>query len=114
MGTTLVNFNIPNNLKDRFDDVCRMSGRTRTSMLIELIASYVIDQSAVLEARQRRLHDAGCAIQTARHLSERKSDLDSFPIGGRIGVHTPSEFDFDDDGDNATSQIVQGIMLWDD
>ncbi len=37
----LINFNIPNEMRSRFDEVCVAGGRTRTSVLIELIQSYI-------------------------------------------------------------------------
>ncbi len=103
METTLINFNLPTDLKDSFDEVCRMSGRTRTSVLVELITTYIIDQSAILEDRRSRLYLAGRAIGTIRHFREQESSPAADTDETVIGVHSPSDFDFDaydeDEGD---------------
>lgn len=52
----LTNFNVPVELKARFDAVCQASSRTRTSVLVELMERYVIDQSEALAERRQRLN----------------------------------------------------------
>lgn len=39
----LTNFNIPADMRSRLDEACMASGRTRTSVLIELIEGYIQD-----------------------------------------------------------------------
>lgn len=51
MHSSLINFNVSDRLRSQFDAVCRASGRTRTSVLIELMADYVLSQGEALEAR---------------------------------------------------------------
>lgn len=51
----LTNFNVPIFTKNRFDRVCQISGRTRTSVLIELMERYVVDQVDVIETKKRQL-----------------------------------------------------------
>jgi len=53
--TTLTNFNVPTSTRDRFDRVCRISGRTRTSVLIEMMEDYIIHQGSVLKDRSKRI-----------------------------------------------------------
>lgn len=48
---TLTNFNVPVVTKDRFDKVCEISGRTRTSVLIELMERHIVDQTDFLQSR---------------------------------------------------------------
>lgn len=41
--TKLINFRTPKALLERFDDICFMSGKTRTQMLCRLIEDHVGD-----------------------------------------------------------------------
>ena len=52
MSHSLINFNVPVSLKDRFDAVCHASGRTRTSVLHQLMSDYVVSQGKALAALQ--------------------------------------------------------------
>jgi len=115
MQTTLVNFNLPVELKERFDQVCRMSGRTRTSILIELVTGYVIDQSEVLEERRSRLYLAGRQLNTIEHFREQESKADSDTGDRSIGVQSPSEseidgYDFGDDDEEEVTIAVDAIL----
>lgn len=40
-NTTLTTFNAPVDTRSRFDSLCQMTGRTRTSVLVELMDTYV-------------------------------------------------------------------------
>jgi hypothetical protein len=52
--TLLTNFNVPIPLRSRFDAICQASGRTRTSVLVELMTDYILRQSQQLAARNHR------------------------------------------------------------
>lgn len=52
--TTLTNFNAPVATRRRFDAICHASGRTRTSVLVDLMTSYVLEQSEQLSNRDRQ------------------------------------------------------------
>lgn len=71
---TLTNFNVPIITKERFDRVCQISGRTRTSVLIELMERYVFDQVDVIETRNRQFDRIDGIItknQSKNHLKDR-------------------------------------------
>lgn len=51
----LINFNVPNSTKHRFDKVCHLTGRTRTSVLVELMNGYILSQSSHLNLLSDRL-----------------------------------------------------------
>lgn len=53
--TTLINFNAPNSTRLRFDKVCHLTGRTRTSVLVELMNGYILSQSDHLNLLSDRL-----------------------------------------------------------
>lgn len=52
--TSLTNFNVPIPLRSRFDAICHASGRTRTSVLVELMSDYILHQSQLLATRNQR------------------------------------------------------------
>ena len=52
--TTLTNFNVPLRTRKRFDEVCHASGRTRTSVLVELMTDYILHQSQLLATRNHQ------------------------------------------------------------
>jgi hypothetical protein len=52
MDTTyLTNFKAPIDTRNRFDAICQASGRTRTSVLVELMSDYILNQSQQLATR---------------------------------------------------------------
>lgn len=51
---TLINFNVPYITKTRFDRICQMSGKTRTSVLVELMNDFILSQSDLLTHRSRQ------------------------------------------------------------
>ena len=48
---SLTNFNVTLRTRDRFDAICHASGRTRTSVLVELMTDYILHQSQLLATR---------------------------------------------------------------
>ncbi len=50
---SLTNFNVPIPLKSRFDAICHASGRTRTSVLVELMTDYILTQSKLIASRNQ-------------------------------------------------------------
>lgn len=47
--TTLVNFRVPNTIKETFDIVCRYNTTTRTKTLIDLMKLYIEDETPRME-----------------------------------------------------------------
>lgn len=54
MPKSLTNFNVPDTVRQRFDAICHASGRTRTSVLIELMTDYILHQSQHLATRNHQ------------------------------------------------------------
>jgi hypothetical protein len=52
--TSLTNFNVPLPVRSRFDAICHASGRTRTSVLVDLMTDYILNQSQQLATRNHR------------------------------------------------------------
>lgn len=55
MPKSLTNFNAPDTVRQRFDAICHASGRTRTSVLVELMTDYILHQSQHLATRNHQL-----------------------------------------------------------
>lgn len=68
MEATLINFNVPHGIRHRFDEVCRASGRTRTSVLVELMESYVLTQGKALADRHVEIRKVDQTLSEIRQL----------------------------------------------
>lgn len=55
MHSSLVNFNAPIAVRKRFDALCMANGRTRTSVLLELMQNYVLAEAKRLAALEQEL-----------------------------------------------------------
>lgn len=66
--TTLTNFNVPSRTRQRFDEVCHASGRTRTSVLVELMEQFILNQGPVLAERAKRFQEVDHSIRENRRM----------------------------------------------
>lgn len=93
--TQLTNFNVPLPTRKRFDAICRASGRTRTSVLVELMTDHILKEGRRLTDQQSELEQIDAAIGKSRSV-KRFSDW-GYPDGNphppaRLG-RSDSEFD---------------------
>jgi hypothetical protein len=95
--TILTNFNVPAHIRQRFDAVCHASGRTRTSVLVEMMERYVIDQSKALACKARQLGDADRIIEENRALSRPNDDWGEVPGSSLYGSQTRAKSIFEPD-----------------
>ena len=58
----LTNFNVPLRTRQRFDAICRASGRTRTSVLVELMTNHILKEGRRLSDQQSELDKIDTAI----------------------------------------------------
>lgn len=65
---SVVNFKIPNRTKDRFDEMCRLSARTRTSVLVEMIDSFILVKGIQIEEENKKLRSAYDALNERRKI----------------------------------------------
>jgi len=93
--TSLTNFNAPIPIRSRFDALCHASGRTRTSVLVELMTDYILHQSHLLATRNHQ-------FQTVDELLGENSVSEgarSFPsdqtVNSRNTTQTRSNREFD-------------------
>lgn len=63
----LINFNAPSSTKQRFDKVCRLADRTRTSVLVELMNDYIMTKTRQIADWNDRIRIADIAINEASH-----------------------------------------------
>ena len=75
---TLINFRVQESTKIRFDEICRVSGRTRTQVLVSLMADHIIKSKPILEAHFERLKETDRTLEAIKafetNLSERIQD----------------------------------------
>ena len=94
-NTTLTNFNVPSRTRQRFDEVCHASGRTRTSVLVELMEQFILNQGQVLAERAKRFQELDHSIRkNQRLMGFREFHADQSANEGS-NVSRRSEFDFD-------------------
>jgi hypothetical protein len=89
---TLINFNAPDPIRVRFDKVCQLSGRTRTSVLVELMNTYVTTKGTELKEENEKYLLIDQAI--------RQRDEFDHPSAGRTNwENAPPNFFSNDGGD---------------
>ena len=74
----LINFYVTKEMKIRFDEICRVSGRTRTQVLVSLMTDHIIKSKPILEAHFERLKETDRTLEAIKafetDLSERIQD----------------------------------------
>ena len=95
MHTTLINFNTPIDVRKRFDAICHASGRTRTSVLVELMTDYVLQEGRRLVERQKTLSDLDMRFQESLGLRGSSSKVEN----SHRSIHSPRQTWGDQDFD---------------
>lgn len=93
--STLTNFNAPIDTRRRFDAICHASGRTRTSVLVQLMTDYVLEEGKRLMERQRQLGDLDKRFQESTGLTGSNHSLDRFHRNTRPHRQTRVSDEFD-------------------
>ena len=74
-GTTIVNLNVPSQTLRGFDRLCRLVGKTRTSILVDLMRSFVLQEGQrIMEQVQQISSLAECGDKPAKMGVERRSE----------------------------------------
>ena len=89
---TLINFNAPDPIRVRFDKVCQLSGRTRTSVLVELMNTYVTTKGNELKEENEKYLLIDQAIR-------QRNELDHPSAGQTNWENAPPNFFSNDGGD---------------
>ena len=94
----LTNFNVPIDTRRRFDAICHASGRTRTSVLVELMTNYVLQEGKRLVERQKELGDLDKRFQESLSLkgSNRQMDIRHRSVHSARQTWGDNEFDLPD------------------
>ncbi len=95
MPTSLTNFNVPTTIRHRFDAVCHASGRTRTSVLVELMETFVLQQGKVLAEKAKGLEEVDHAIRESRQIMGFKAFMAEHSAKELNGVQRRSKSEFD-------------------
>lgn len=70
----LINFYVDKVTRDRFDAVCRASGKTRTQVLVALMEEHIIRSKPILEAQFEKLKEADNLLAAIRTYEDRVND----------------------------------------
>jgi hypothetical protein len=73
----LTNFNVPIDTRRRFDAICHASGRTRTSVLVELMTNYILEEGKQLLERQKKLGDLDIRFQESLGLRSSPNKMET-------------------------------------
>lgn len=98
MSKTLVNFLVEETELQRFDSVASLIGRTRTSILTEMMRSFCSEQVVEVEKRNQKLQQLNYAL-TQQHLLQAEAShqrLMAKPLDHDDG---PIDFLYNDGGD---------------
>ncbi len=106
--TSLTNFNVPNSTRKRFDAICHASGRTRTSVLIELMTNYVLEEGKRLVERQKELGDLDMRFQESLGLTGRRANGETC----NRTVHSPQQTWGDREFDLPEAIYSDGLEDW--
>jgi hypothetical protein len=93
--TLLTNFNVPIPLRSRFDAICEAIGRSRTSVLVELMSDYIVHQSQHLAARNHQFKKIDELLGENTVLMGDRSFSRSKPRPSRYSVQTRSNQDLE-------------------
>lgn len=86
----LTNFNVPFRIRKRFDEVCHASGRTRTSVLLELMEDFILEQGNILAERSKRFEEVDRSIRENRRRMGFPEFVTDQSFETRNRVHTRS------------------------
>ena len=70
MAKTLINFLVEEDDLRRFDAIVEMLGRTRTSILKEMMNDFVTEQSIVIEQKKRKLQEVDRILAEYKSIQE--------------------------------------------
>ncbi|OYU33187.1 hypothetical protein [Novosphingobium sp. PASSN1] len=74
----LINFNASVGTRRRFDAICHASGRTRTSVLVELMTNYILHEGKRLADRQKELGDLDMRFQESLGLKGSNTQMETY------------------------------------
>ncbi len=95
MPKSLTNFNAPDTVRQRFDAICHASGRTRTSVLVELMANYILHQSQLLATRNHQFQMVDELLGENSVSSGCRSSLSNQARSYRYQSHAHANQEFD-------------------
>lgn len=113
MSITLVNFKVPVSLLERFDALCQLTNKTRTSVLIDLMTEYTLTQAKTLEIRNLQFARIDRILGNFRDLNDEPTSAVDTPDHDWIGVQNRSEFDLYEDDDEISARMYEDLMRWD-
>ena len=92
-NTILVNFNIPNSLNNRFSSVCKIMGKTKTSIFIQVIEQFVISAPSQIERRNETMSRIDDSIRHQLAIEHDDDDDEEYSIS--FGIFDSNAIDED-------------------
>jgi hypothetical protein len=81
----MMNINVPSKVLKGFDHLCRLAGKTRTAVLVDLMRSFVLDEGQRIPAQVRKISTVAEAARKSilkrkeRRLDDETSDPSKAP-----------------------------------
>ncbi len=95
MPKSLTNFNAPVTVLQRFDAICHAGGRTRTSVLVELMTDYILHQSQLLATRNHQFQMVDELLGENSVFKGERSSPSNQTLASRSTTKTRSNREFD-------------------
>ena len=95
MPASLINFNVPTTIRQRFNVICLANCRTRTSVLVELMTNYILEEGKRLIERQKELGDFDIRFQESLGLGGSHNKVDTSHRAAHSPRQTWGDRDFD-------------------
>lgn len=108
MSASLVNFNAPTTVRKQFDAICHASGRSRTSVLVELMTKYILEEGRRLIDRQNELSSLDEQFQESTGLGGAVDRMDSY----HRSVPSPRQTSGDKEFDLPEPIFSDGREVW--
>lgn len=64
----LTNFNVTESIRKRFDEICFLTGKTRTAALVELMEHFIRSEAARLSKRNSEIERIDETLRDSRRL----------------------------------------------
>lgn len=90
----LINFRMPTDAVNRFDAICEANGRTRTSVLAELMTQYVLSEGPRQIALRNHMNELDHHLQKSRVKNVDTVLRGGFAQTADIGVQSPGYDEF--------------------
>jgi hypothetical protein len=76
----LTNFNVPTDLRNKFDDICHLDGKNRTQVLIELMSDYILTKGPAIAQKIRAIQEIDFSLNGQRYHKHKQTEDEPMSI----------------------------------